>query len=867
MHGTQRARTAGSDAVAVLLAALSLASRDDSAGLKALILRRFGASHPKLEAALADYTEDPETYEKVATKVLREAGIDSDQEVVDQATALLKQAEAAEPGITGGLVRLVNAQGGRVVVIGGNQAGTINMGPASVYTTATLDPRERENRRRMLIRVRRTWIDGFLEDSLHGAALQALGLEERPEAVPDRWRMVVQQLDPPARTLAPDTSIVEVFDELDGELLILGEPGSGKTTLLLELTRALLHRAEHDEALPMPIVFPLAPWASKRLPLADWLVDELNQRYDVPRSIGGTWVADNRILPLLDGLDEVAPEHRSGCVDAINAYRDGRTKVLPRIAITSRVAEYDVLTTQLRLRGAVLVQALRPEQIDAYLVSAGEQLSGVRVALQPDSKLRELATSPLLLSIMTLAYRDAPSETLPTTGTVEERRTQLFSTYVDQMFERHGTATRYTREQTLHWLGWLANALTQQAQTVFYLEHLQPEWLPTLRWRRCYTLVDRLGGLGFGLVVGLVSGLVSVLAVRLVVGAAFELVGGLLFGLLYGQFEGLVIGLVAALFGGTGSTSFIYRRRLPTMLRSGALGGLVVGLVSVLVDTLVVGVGRLVGGLAELLGAMCFWLITGGLVGGLAGGMAGGPAIGPRRITVTETIHWSGTRAFSFGTVGLVVGLVLGMIPIPYLILATGHGLFSVLVFGLLGVLFFGLLGGLVFGLLGGLVGGEVEAKSTPNQGIRRSARMAVFIGLFGVLVFGLLGVLVFGLLGVLIFGPLGVPFYELLGVPFFGLIGVLVIGLLGGLAFGLLGGLTVGLVFGGYACLSHGALRLVLWRAGLLPLSTIHFLDFATERIFLRRVGGGYIFVHRLLQEHFVMLEEHHEVEVGFSN
>lgn len=286
-------RTELTDPLAVLLAALSVAKSDAAAGLMTLLARKFGASHPKLEATLAEYAQDPETYEKPAAKILQAAGADRDQEVVDRATDLLKRAEAAQPGVTAGLVGKIDAQGGRVVVIGGNQTGTINMGPVAVYATATMDPRERRDRSRMLQRVRRTWIDGFLEDSLHGAALQALGLEERPEAVPDRWGMVVQQPDGPARRLAPDTSIVQVFDELDGELLILGEPGSGKTTLLLELTRALLDRAEQDEVLPMPVVFPLAPWAVKRPPLAGWLVDELNQRYDVPRQIGQAWIAND----------------------------------------------------------------------------------------------------------------------------------------------------------------------------------------------------------------------------------------------------------------------------------------------------------------------------------------------------------------------------------------------------------------------------------------------------------------------------------------------------------------------------------------------------------------------------------------------
>src|SRR5207244_2166632 len=116
----------------------------------------------------------------------------------------------------------------------------------------------------------------------------------------------------------------------------------------------------------------------------------------------------------------------------------------------------------------------------------------------------------------------------------------------------------------------------------------------------------------------------------------------------------------------------------------------------------------------------------------------------------------------------------------------------------------------------------EVETKMTPNQGIRRSARTAVLVGLAFGLTVGLAG----GLTNGLVFGRIsGVP-DELGDVGLW-------LGLGGGLYFGLVSGLTLG----GYACISHLALRLVLWRAGALPLDTVRFLDYATERVFLRRV------------------------------
>ena len=81
---------------------------------------------------------------------------------------------------------------------------------------------------------------------------------------------------------------------------------------------------------------------------------------------------------------------------------------------------------------------------------------------------------------------------------------------------------------------------------------------------------------------------------------------------------------------------------------------------------------------------------------------------------------------------------------------------------------------------------------------------------------------------------------------------GVLGGGLACGLGRGLFVGLACGLRFGGHAYLHHFALRLVLWYKNYAPLNYIRFLDYATDGILLRKVGAGYIFLHRMLLEYF---------------
>jgi hypothetical protein len=275
------------------------------------------------------------------------------------------------------------------------------------------------NRSAMLEKIRTIWISGILQRSLAHETRLLLGLSERPDAVARPLDLLVQRPDQVERPLPAGTRVIDVFDDMGQALLILGAPGSGKTTLLLELTLALLDRATQDAMHPIPVVFPLSTWAERRLSLAEWLVDELNKRYDVPLQLAQEWVQNDQILPLLDGLDEVKQEHRTAYVEVINAFRQSHG-LLP-LVLCSRTGDYQALAVKLRLQGAIVVQPLTQAQVDAYLIEIGPTGIAVQEAIRQDSSLWVLLETPLMLNIVIVAHAEGPDPRLPVSGNIERR--------------------------------------------------------------------------------------------------------------------------------------------------------------------------------------------------------------------------------------------------------------------------------------------------------------------------------------------------------------------------------------------------------------------------------------------------------------
>jgi hypothetical protein len=58
---------------------------------------------------------------------------------------------------------------------------------------------------------------------------------------------------------------------------------------------------------------------------------------------------------------------------------------------------------------------------------------------------------------------------------------------------------------------------------------------------------------------------------------------------------------------------------------------------------------------------------------------------------------------------------------------------------------------------------------------------------------------------------------------------------------------------------IKHYALRLTLWLSGYTPFQFIKFLDQCARLILLKKVGGGYIFIHRMLLDYFADIPTQH--------
>ena len=423
-------------------------------------------------------------------------------------------------------------------------ARTLSIDSDQSNITPTVRPGQRAAKRSsdqliLLDKVGRFWVQGVLAKAADQAGLIQLTRQPYDQAVDNPWQDAIGQDYYQNQTGELDGTIEGVFRAADRALLILGDAGAGKTTTLIALAEQLMAAAELNRERPLPVILNLASWAEKQPTIAHWVVAELQAKYQIPRSLGQKWLDGGELALLLDGLDEMPGHYQSACIQAINQFREEHG--LTGIVVCGRLEDYEASPVRLKFSGAVRLQPLTAEQVYDYLAQAGEGFSGLRKAIMRDEVLAEMAQSPLMLSVMSLAYQQSgtgsdlaitiPEPDQPQAISAETHRRQLFAAYLARMYQRRVADGRFSTEQTTRWLSWLARQMNANHQTVFLIEQMQPNWLPVGPWRWTYLLLTRLlAGLGVGLFVSLYRFDFRFVPIDAALGLTLALIHILLFG-------------------------------------------------------------------------------------------------------------------------------------------------------------------------------------------------------------------------------------------------------------------------------------------------------------------------------------------------
>ncbi|MET7684674.1 helix-turn-helix domain-containing protein [Streptomyces sp. NPDC005423] len=485
---------------------------------------------------------------------------------------------------------------------------------------------------------------GVLADAaeLLGKAVSArLGREEEhrqiqdPYPLPVSWRPAdakltdhwanIRRLPPGAPNDPLDLSdrlerIAATYRRIpSGRLVVLGRSGSGKTILTLRFV--LDHLLSRTPAEPVPVVFSIGAWNPTAVTLRDWLTEQLVRdhpgtaaRAPGSESLAAALVDSGRVLPVLDGFDEIADGLRRPALEALNA------TTLP-LLLTSRPAEYTAAVRETD----VLTSAAAIELVDLTLDDLAHYLP--RTTRKPDpanpdggawdpvvtelrgqspngpaSPLATVLTTPLMVALARTIYSDTPgnepTDLLDTEdfGDPEKLEDHLLDNFVPTVYrDRYENGARdCDPDLAARWLGYLAHHLTQLKT-------------PDLAWWRLGSGVRRSTGtlvttLVTGLSIGLVDGAVSGAYYRSLTGPLLDAtIVGLLAGIMFGLVHWLTYTVTGQhvtpsavrlrIRGGPRSTTWAAGPRLVIGTLGGALFGFAYGFLVGLVRAYAAGVG------------------------------------------------------------------------------------------------------------------------------------------------------------------------------------------------------------------------------------------------------------------------------------
>ncbi|MFF5185662.1 NACHT domain-containing protein [Streptomyces sp. NPDC000345] len=303
---------------------------------------------------------------------------------------------------------------------------------------------------------------------------------EQPEPIHVRWSSTARSVQPPSEVLATEvlklngniTEITALLRRLPRrQLLVLGEPGSGKSVLALLLARDLLRSREPCE--PIPVLLALSSWRPT-VGLSSWMARQITElapgvaRFG--RDVAAQMISTGRVIPVLDGLDELPEALHARAIEAIDeAVSDG----VPLVA-TCRSDEYERVVARTgwyltraavveieSVKGDVAIDFLRRSRVESDLGRWAKVFECLRTA--PDSALSQALSTPLMLALTRTAY--APHTMDPGELLNKNRfsgRTSIEDHLLGQFLPavyREDPSTRYDASHAKRWLTTIARQM------------------------------------------------------------------------------------------------------------------------------------------------------------------------------------------------------------------------------------------------------------------------------------------------------------------------------------------------------------------------------------------------------------------------
>ncbi|MGB8648720.1 MAG: SUMF1/EgtB/PvdO family nonheme iron enzyme [Anaerolineae bacterium] len=241
---------------------------------------------------------------------------------------------------------------------------------------------------------------------------------------------------------------------------VIGDPGSGKSTLLKYL--ALRLAAEQDA--PLPILLPLNAYADalsrQDVNLEQYLPEYFAGLSQGVAGLGSLFqkaIAQGQAVILLDGLDEVQAD-RGRVVNRVEAFASEAAARGNRVVVTSRVVGYRespldpkawalytlhdfdrAAIEQFAAKWCLAFEKSTSGDTPEARANADKERQGLLQALDANPGVANLASNPLLLTILALIKRQGVS--LP------NRRVKLYELYLKTLISAWNKARTLDRRQ------------------------------------------------------------------------------------------------------------------------------------------------------------------------------------------------------------------------------------------------------------------------------------------------------------------------------------------------------------------------------------------------------------------------------------